>query len=82
MTRPRKYRFDSADSATHIESLARAHDESAIRTLAGLMTHPDVSPKDRIRCAEILLVEGLAVYVVPRRLKQGMKSVEDFRRKS
>jgi hypothetical protein len=46
------------DSASYIESLARAWTESSINTLAGLMTQPSVPPKDRIRCAEILLDRG------------------------
>jgi hypothetical protein len=46
------------DSASYIESLARAWTEASIHTLAGLMTQPSVPPKDRIRCAEILLDRG------------------------
>jgi hypothetical protein len=46
------------DSASYIESLARAHTESAINTLAGIMNQPSVPPKDRVRCAEILLDRG------------------------
>jgi hypothetical protein len=58
MTRPRRYREDHSQSANYIESLARSFSESAVRTLAGIMTEEGCSAKDRIRAAEILLDRG------------------------
>jgi hypothetical protein len=58
MTRPRRYRENHSQSASYIESLARSFSESAVRTLAGIMTEPECSAKDRIRAAEILLDRG------------------------
>lgn len=43
---------------TLIKSLARAHTETAINTLAGIMNQPDAPPAARVTAAEALLSRG------------------------
>jgi hypothetical protein len=43
---------------TIIKSLARAHTETAINVLAGIMNQPDAPPAARVTAAEALLNRG------------------------
>lgn len=43
---------------TNIKSLARAHTETAIKVLAGVMNQEDCSPAARVAAAEALLSRG------------------------
>ena len=42
----------------HIEALARAHTQTAIRVLAGIMREPTVQPMARVAAAKALLDRG------------------------
>lgn len=47
-----------AKTPTEIRSLARAHTETAIRTLAGIMEQGDAAPAARVAAANSLLDRG------------------------
>jgi hypothetical protein len=47
-----------AKAPTEIRSLARSHSESALNTLAGIMTNADAPPAARVSAAEALLNRG------------------------
>src|SRR5262249_27235755 len=42
----------------HIESLARSYTDTAIKTLAGIMTEPSCPPMARVAAAKVLLDRG------------------------
>lgn len=57
--RARKYsEMPGVKNETFLASLARSHSESAISTLAGIMTCTSSRDQDRIRAAEILMDRG------------------------
>lgn len=47
-----------AKAPVEIRSLARAHTESALRTLAGVMNEPSAPPSARVAAAQALLDRG------------------------
>lgn len=47
-----------AKTPTDIRSLARAHTETALKTLAGIMEQPDAPPAARVAAANSLLDRG------------------------
>lgn len=47
-----------AKAPTEIKSLARAHTETALKTLAGIMEQPDAPPAARVAAANSLLDRG------------------------
>lgn len=47
-----------AKAPTEIRSLARSHTESALSTLAGIMTNADAPPAARVSAATALLDRG------------------------
>ena len=48
-----------------LRSLARAHTEAAVQTLAGIMRHPNSPPSARVRAATVLLDRGWGRPVQP-----------------
>lgn len=47
-----------AKAPTQIKSLARAHTETAVNTLVGIMNQPDSPPAARVSAASVLLDRG------------------------
>lgn len=47
-----------AKAPIEIRSLARAHTDSALKTLAGIMNQPDAPPAARVAAAQALLDRG------------------------
>jgi len=47
-----------AKAPTDLRSLARSHTQSAVRTLARIMSEPDAPPAARVSAASVLLDRG------------------------